>query len=35
MHEADIELKKRGIPLATLIPAEPWLADIYRKYDLF
>ncbi|MDD4115126.1 MAG: GNAT family N-acetyltransferase [Massilibacteroides sp.] len=32
MRKADEELKRRKIPLATLIPAESWLADIYRKY---
>ncbi|MDD4516453.1 GNAT family N-acetyltransferase [Massilibacteroides sp.] len=32
MGMADNELKRRNIPLATLIPAEPWLFDIYRKY---
>lgn len=32
MQEAEAELKVRNIPLATLIPAEPWLFDLYRKY---
>lgn len=32
MQEAEEELKRRGIPLAVLIPAETWLFDIYRKY---
>lgn len=33
MQEVEAELKLRSIPLATLIPAEPRLFDIYRKYD--
>lgn len=31
MREADELLKHRNIPLASLIPAEPWLFDVYRK----
>ena len=32
MTRAEQELSNRNIPLALLIPAEPWLFDIYRKY---
>lgn len=32
MREADDWLIHRNIPLAALIPAEPWLFDVYRKY---
>jgi len=32
MQEAEEELKRRGIPLALLIPAETWLFDIYKKF---
>jgi len=31
MEKAHSELKRRRIPLATLIPAQTWLFDIYKK----
>ncbi|MDR0572791.1 MAG: GNAT family N-acetyltransferase [Tannerella sp.] len=32
MHEAMSEMQKRSFSLATLIPAEPWLFDFYKKF---
>ena len=31
MAQAEVELKRRGLALATLIPAEPWLFDYYAR----
>lgn len=31
LREASCEMERRGIALATLIPAEPWLFDYYRR----
>ena len=31
MAQAESELKRRGLALATLIPAEPWLFDYYAR----
>ena len=31
MAQAEVELRRRGLVLATLIPAEPWLFDYYAR----
>lgn len=31
MAQAEVELKRRGLALASLIPAEPWLFDYYAR----
>ncbi|MDR2914710.1 MAG: GNAT family N-acetyltransferase [Tannerella sp.] len=32
MHEAMNEMQKKGFGITTLIPAEPWLFDFYKKF---
>ena len=32
MNEAFVVMQQRGYSIATIIPANPWLFDIYRKY---